>query len=204
VPTGLHMEYKLPFPRSLFQSGYFGPFLFTVPFSAAVYYVWRRGRSDAMYRTVFFGLAWFLLGLVPYLNILFQLNAPFAEHWLYVPEMGFLLAVCYMLYSVSRSRPSIRVALAGLCAFMIAGYAVMTAKQNTVWKDALTFYTYTLRYAPYSATVHNNIAIEYIRKGDYQKAEAALKRSLELDPAYQTAQANLAKLEQEMRQRGLR
>lgn len=204
VPTDLHMEYKLPFPRSVFQGGYFEPFLFVIPLCGAIVYAWRRGRRDAASRTVFFGLAWFLLGLLPYMNILFQLNAPFAEHWLYVPEMGFLLAVVLLIYRAVAGRVWLRRAAAGACLAVLIVYTAMTARQNAVWKDALTFYTYTLRYAPFSSTVHNNIAIEYIRMGDLAKGEAFLKRALELDPDYETAKDNLAKLAIDMRRRGLR
>ena len=37
-----------------------------------------------------FGAGWFLLGFLPISN-LFSLNASVAEHWLYLPSIGFLL-----------------------------------------------------------------------------------------------------------------
>ena len=45
------------------------------------------GRGRALRR---FGAGWFLLGFLPVSN-LFALNASVAEHWLYLPSIGFLL-----------------------------------------------------------------------------------------------------------------
>lgn len=202
-PTGLHMEYKLPFPRSLFQAGYGGPFVFTLFFVAACVAFWRKGRSDPRMKTVFFGLLWFMVGLLPYLNILFQLNAPFAEHWLYIPEMGFILAVVYWLICLANKNAQARKAIAAGCVTVALVFSSMTAKQNAVWKDAETFYTYTLRYAPYSATVYNNLALERIKKNDLSRAEEYLKKALELEPDYEVGRENLRKLEMDMRRRGL-
>lgn len=204
LPTGLHMEYKLPFPRSIFQSGYFEGLIFIVFFIGVFYYAWREGRRDRDYRIIFFGLAWFFVGLLPYLNIVFQLNAPFAEHWLYISEMGFILAVVSLCFYYARNNAwAKRVVLAG-CVIAAAAYSIMTVRQNLVWKDPMTFYTYTIKYAPYSSTTYNNLAVEYIERGDLLYAEELLEKALALDPDYGLAKENLSNLKDLMRQKGLR
>jgi len=191
-PLNLHMEYKLPFPGSLLQSGYFEPFLFIFFFVALVYYVWKRGRTNTNYRIMFFGLGWFLIGLLPYLSIVFPLNAPFAEHWLYIPEMGFILFVIYfILYQLRKQRWAEKCVLFS-CVVIIGIYSCLTIKQNAVWKNGITFYEHTIKYAPYSAKAHNNLGVEYMRKGDKAKAKGLFKRALELDPNYKTAAENLS------------
>lgn len=204
VPTGLHMEYKLPFPRTAFQSGYIEPLLISIVLAAGLYYVWRRGRRDAARRVIFFGFAWFLVGLLPYLSIFFQLNAPFAEHWLYTPEMGFLLGLFYALYHYTAAHTWMRRALAVLGGLVVAVFIVMTARQNTVWNNSLAFYTYTLKYAPYSPVIYNNLAIESIKAKDFARAEVYFRKALELDPDYETAKLNLEQLAEDRRRYGIK
>lgn len=204
IPTDLHMEYKMPFPRTAFQKGYFEGIIFTLVLIAAWWYSWRRGKTDRGYRVIFFGLTWFFVGLLPYLNLIFQLNAPFAEHWLYIPEMGFIISVIYAVFIFTESNLSARRAVISICLAAALAYSFMTVKQNTVWKDPFTFYTYTMKYAPYSATTYNNLAIQYIKRGELLEAEKYFQKALQVDPDYELAKQNLDKLALDMKNRGIR
>ena len=158
-PAGLHMGYKLEFPRSLFQAGYLGPFIFTLAFFGASYYVWLKGKTDIYYKIAAFGLGWFFIGLVPYLNLIFQLNAPFAEHWLYVPEMGLILSVVVLLYAKIKDVPwAKKLGIVAAVAVAIV-FSHKTMEQNKTWKDSFTFYSYTVN-TPITATIYNNPTIE--------------------------------------------
>lgn len=204
IPASLHMEYKLPFPKSIFQKGYFEGAVFFCIFAGIFYYAWRRGKREGAWRIIFFGLTWFIVGLIPYFNIIFQLNAPFAEHWLYIPEMGLILAVISWLFYCAKNNAWMkRTAVTG-CIVTAIIYSIITMHQNLVWKSPLEFYIYTLKYAPYSATTHNNLAVEYIKQKDLLRAEKLLERALELDPDYTLAKNNLAALKMEIKHKGLR
>lgn len=198
VPAGLHMEYRYPYPKSLFQAGYIGPFVLVVLLLPCVYALWRKGRSDAGARIIFLGAGWFLIALLPYLNIFFQLNAPFAEHWLYIPGMGLTLSVVYAAFHLARGSKAARGAVIGIFLIVSAVFATATIRQNAVWRDNITFYEYTLRHAPYSAQIYNNLAVEYIRKGDLKAALRLLVRAIEIDPRYQMAVENLRTLKRQM------
>ncbi|MBP7056305.1 MAG: tetratricopeptide repeat protein [Candidatus Omnitrophica bacterium] len=202
-PTDLHMGYKLEFPRSLLQSGYFGPFIFTFLFTVFFIYTLLRGRRDRDYRIVGFGLSWFLLALLPYLNLIFQLNAPFAEHWIYVPAVGLALSVVYITYIAVRKRPVVKRASIFLFAMFFVAFSYKTMQQNLVWKDSFTFYSYTVKYAPFSESIYNNLAIEYIKNQEWDEAMKCLKRALEINPDYLPAKDNLRQLEADPRRRGM-
>ncbi len=58
--------------------------LVLVAFAAGI---WWRGQGRTLRRV---GAAWFMVGFLPVSN-LFALNASVAEHWLYLPSIGFLL-----------------------------------------------------------------------------------------------------------------
>lgn len=197
-PFNLHMEYKIPFPKSIFQQGYFGPFIFMLVFLSFIYFIWKKGKLDINYRILFFGLGWFLIALLPYLNIFFHLNAPFSEHWLYIPEMGLLLFIVYFLFYQSKRNETLKKATILFCAGLIIVFSYLTIKQNTVWKDKITFYTYTIKHAPYSVKSYNNLALEYIKKRDLVKAKDLLEKAIELEPAYTNAAKNLRNLRSEL------
>jgi len=190
IPMNLHMDYQLPYPNSLFQQGYFEPLLPAAIFASIVAFLWVKGRSDAKCRTVFFGLAWFAIALFPYLNIAFPLNAPFAEHWLYIPEMGLVISVVAAVFMLASSM-RIRRALVIFLAIIAVVFACLTIRQNTVWKDGMSFYSHTLKHAPYSARIYNNLAIEFKRRGDFAKARELLECALKIDPDYTQAKENL-------------
>lgn len=201
-PLNLHMGYKPAFPKSLFQSGYFGPFVFTLCFLYLFRYIWRRGQNDINYRIMFFGLGWFILALFPYLNIIFPLNAVFAEHWLYLPEMGFLLFLIYFIFYYFREKKIMRICIAFFSITAIAVYSYLTIRQNSIWKNPITFYTYTIKHSPSNAKAYNNLAVEYIVREDYPKAKGLLKHALKIEPSYDTAKDNLRKLELQLRRKG--
>ena len=57
--------------------------------SGLLWYVLRKRDSD---RIIVFSIAWFLITLLPQSN-LYPINAYMAEHWLYLPSVGFFLVV---------------------------------------------------------------------------------------------------------------
>jgi hypothetical protein len=200
LPAGLHMEYKFPFPDSVFHEYYFLPFLFMLPLIYFIYRLWKNGTGDHDKRVLFFGTAWFLVALAPYLNLFFQLNAIFAEHWLYIAEAGFVLFAVQGLFHLFRENRRYATAI---CVTAAALFAVLTVRQNDVWQDAVTFYTYTVEMAPRSARAYNNLALEYIKRGELNRAEGLLEKALEVQPGYDRALMNLRMLRQDMRQRGM-
>ena len=73
------------------------------------YGAFRKGKAQPIR---ILGVAWFILAYLPVSN-LFPLNATVAEHWLYLPSVGFLIFAAGCLLELSnRSR---RVAIAFAC-----------------------------------------------------------------------------------------
>ncbi len=196
-PVNLHMEYRFPAFKSLFEHGYFEPFLFTALLLLLVCFLWIKGRKSINYRIMFFGAGFFLISLFPYLNIAFQLNAPFAEHWLYIPQMGLILLIIYALFYSARTSAA-KKGMTLLCIIAISACSYLTIRQNTVWKNDFTLSTHIIKYAPYSAHAYNNLAVEYIERGDTLKAKELFEKAIEVDPYYEIAKENLRKLQRQM------
>jgi len=183
LPFGLHLEYGGPL------------FSFTDPevicglaiMAALIFCVFRARKTDTL---TFFALSWFLITLVPVSN-LYPLNAYMSENWLYLPSIGFFLALAGYLGALYKKEKSRIFALA-LAGCLLAFYSYLTIRQNETWADPILFYKRTLSYSPGSARTYNNLGVAYYKSGKGEDAIAAYKKALELKPDYATAYNNLA------------
>ena len=134
-----------------------------------------------------FGAAWFLFTYLPTSN-LFQLNATVAEHWLYLPSVGFIIfAVGCALELPSKAR---RIATALACLACL-GLSARSFIRSTDWVTAETFYQRTLAAGGKSLRVAMNLGQVYSSKGEYAKAETLFRRVLDISPDYTIARSNL-------------
>ncbi|MCK5305699.1 MAG: tetratricopeptide repeat protein [Candidatus Omnitrophica bacterium] len=182
LPLNLHMEYgiKLFYPAQLQVILGFIIFLLLV-----VYAFSKRGSN----KLISFALFWFLAALLPVSNF-YPINSYMAEHWLYLPSVGFFLISGWILTRLYRKRRCgvlMAVVITGLLFF----YGCLTVKQCDYWKDALTFYKRTLRCAPSSHRLYSTLGNEYSQRGRYKEAIASCKRAIELKPDYSFAYYNL-------------
>jgi protein O-mannosyl-transferase len=147
----------------------------------------RRGNGQSLR---VFGVAWFFAGYLPISNLI-SLNATVAEHWLYLPSVGFLifLAGCVIDLPV-RFR---RTAVAFACLALV-GLSARSLVRSTDWADEETFYTRTIAAGGSSTRAAVNLAEVYSRKGNTEGAERVFRRVLEIAPEYPMARNNLANL----------
>ena len=139
-----------------------------------------------------FGGLWFLIALLPVSQI-----APhhdlMAEHFLYVPSVGFALLIAGLLEPMlSQPRPSMAVSV--VCILALSLLAVRTVIRNADWKDELTLWNKTVQTAPESARARNNLGAAYLRRGQRIQAEEQLAAAVAIQPDLAIAHGNLGKL----------
>jgi Flp pilus assembly protein TadD len=142
-----------------------------------------RGKSLRV-----FGAGWFLLAYLPISNLV-ELNATAAEHWLYLPSVGFILFVAGCL--IALPRPALRFATIAAC-LVVVGFSVRSYIRSSDWVNSETFYTRTVLAGGGSVRVVLNLGQVYAAKGEYQRAEILFRRALRLCPNYLIARNNLA------------
>jgi tetratricopeptide (TPR) repeat protein len=138
---------------------------------------------------LFFALSWLVLCILPVSN-LYPINAYMAEHWLYLPSIGFFLIIAGALAWLSRKKPY-KILAVVLMLIITVFYSGLTIYQNSYWNDPVTFYTRTLKYAPESFLMHNNLGNIYNDMGRKYEAIECYKRSIELNPTYGSAYISL-------------
>lgn len=188
IPHSLHMDYMFLYPKSFFDPWIFSAFVVCVP--VLVILVWAALNSAELK----FAVLWFFLWLFPFLNLLFPLNATMAEHWLYVPSVGFFLGVSCGFLQLLKLWPQSAKVLVYVLTGLIIFYSVLTIRQNEVWRSEETLYIHTLHYSPKQARVWNNLGAVYEKKGNLEKALECYEKAVQLRPDLSEVAGNLNRL----------
>ncbi len=171
LPTNLHMEQTLAgVPGWTAGLG----LLFLLACIGAAYWGYRSGN-----RRITLALVWFLAAWLPISGI-FPLNAPMAEHWMYVPMAGFWWAVMELLVLASQ-RLNLRLAPVALAAVLGLLFLNQTIVRNSDWRDNETIFRATLAENPDTLRVHSNLAVTYdFLQGNYPGAVRHYKAAIAL------------------------
>ncbi len=183
MPINLHMERKLPVAGSFFEPQILAC-VFLVLIAAT--FVWMHKKRQSI---IYFGFLWFLVTLLPQSSLIFPKTI--AEHFLYLPSIGIFLILTAMF---CRFKRYMRLILIPLLVF----YSTLTWAHNMNWRNSLTLFRWTIRYAPNSIKAHNNLGLHYEEKGLYERAVYEYRKALEIDPDYVCAHINLGNVYSKM------
>jgi len=131
---------------------------------------------------ILFSTGWFFLAILPTSNI-YPISFYMAEHFLYVPGIGFFLiagSFFAYLYTSAKTRNSAVVII--IAVSMV--YAFLTIRQNNYWKEPVAFYQRTLQFSPNEPRLYNNLAEEYFKRGDYRSALVHVTKAISIDPRF--------------------
>ncbi|MDD5390234.1 MAG: tetratricopeptide repeat protein [Gallionellaceae bacterium] len=146
---------------------------------------WRRAR----WPWFIFGLAWFLLLLLPTHSLIPRLDLASERH-LYLAAIGvyWLAAVALTGLLSARYRAALLILLA------LAGMS-FTAARNVDYQNEINLWQTTVKQSPGKARAWNNLGYAYRLAGRLPEARAAFNEALRHDPGYRRAQANLRELD---------
>ena len=192
IPTNLHMERTVVNPaswrtnrdwRRTIATEYLSILGLSL-FFVFIYGALKKGRGQSLR---IFGASWFFAAYLPISNVV-QLNATVAEHWLYLPAVGFLIFVfgCAVEFPIRY-----RQAITALALIAVVSLSARSFVRSSDWANEETFYKRTLAAGGESARVSVNLAQVYARRGDYAVAEKMLRDVLASTPDYPTARINL-------------
>jgi tetratricopeptide (TPR) repeat protein len=192
-PANLHMERSVEAPEATFGNegwrhaiGMEYLSILGVLFGAVLLIgVLRKGRAQPI-RAL--GAIWFIAAFLPTSNII-ELNATVAEHWLYLPSIGFLIfaAGCVMDF-----RPVGRRLALALACVVVVGLSLRSIVRSGDWVNSETFYRHSLAAGAAKPRMALNLGLILIAKGEYDKAEPLLRRVVAIYPDYPIALNGLA------------
>ena len=171
LPVNLNTDYNLP-PTFAFDIKVAAA-LILLALAAATLIAMRKRKPAA----VFFGI-WFIVALAPE-SMFFPITDIAEEYRLYLPAAGLITALVLVAFAALRSRRSLPRVAAALVLVMLV---MLTYSRNGVWATECTFWADVAAKSPRSARAFLGLGQAYLREGDYARAVAALKKSLEVEP----------------------
>lgn len=126
-----------------------------------------RYRRD---KTMFWAAGMFGIALLPASNLVVSIGATMAERFLYLPSIGFAMAVAVLLYRLRGRVPAQGIAIA-----LVAILAVRTFARNGDWQDNLTLARADVPSAPHSARLHEMLANALFAQDPVQNLDAAME-----------------------------
>jgi tetratricopeptide (TPR) repeat protein len=185
VPVRLHMEYGKP----LFSWAHPQVFLGIAILIGGGFAIARFRKSKNT--IALFSISWFIITLLPVSN-LFPINAFMAEHWLYMPSIGYFLLISYGLKKIAEKNHQKITLLLAAC--LILFYAFLTVRQNLIWSNPKILYETTLRYgSSRNSKIYSNLGNIYRDESRYEEAIQLYKKAIQYDPAYAIAYSNLGR-----------
>jgi protein O-mannosyl-transferase len=192
-PTNLHMERTVFDPASsLSREGWRNSikveYLSIGGIAMLAVFLFGVCRKGGGQPVRIFGAAWFLVTYLPISN-LFTLNATVAEHWLYLPSVGFLIFFGGVFFDLPTRYRQSAIALASIA---VLGLSVRSFIRSSDWVDPETFFRRTFAAGGSSSRIGLNLAVIYAKQGEHAKAETLLRKVLQVSPDYPLARNNLA------------
>jgi len=145
--------------------------------------IWlARKRAPALS----FGLAWCCVALFPVSNVVIPTGILLAERTLFLPSVGFVLALGGALAFVASRRPVVTqrartIVAAAASALVIAALGRSTQRQR-VWQDPSTLTVASIQDAPRSWRVQQAYGDMLFSQGRAADAIAAFRRAIDLAP----------------------
>ncbi|WP_420265228.1 tetratricopeptide repeat protein [Candidatus Magnetominusculus dajiuhuensis] len=195
-PVDQNLDYDYPLYTSFFQTKVV--FGFAVIFSVimmSLYALYRSGKSTGQqkyYLRLFgFGILWFFItlsvqsGLVPLMDLII-------EHRLYLPSIGFFIAVLSVIeIGKMRISPFSVIKAEFVLAMIIVVLCVATIKRNRVWQRPVTLWEDVVQKSPLKARGRYNLGNEYSREGRFDEAVSEFDKALVILPGFVLAYYNM-------------
>ena len=176
-PVTMNADYSynaFPVTTSLFDPVALGALLLMALLALGWLKMLQRHKDAA------FGGLWFFVTLLPVSQI-----APhhelMAEHYLYLPSVGFCLlaALGFEKLLASERTRSVATAVLGI---LVLALSVRTVMRNRDWRDNVTLWEKTVLTAPNSSRAHDNLGTAYARQGQFRKAIVHFEEALAISP----------------------
>jgi len=174
-PVNLRLSYAVNFVNFFQNLRFIIPLLlFVLVLGCSIYLVKNQ-------KPQLFGLLWYLINFAFISNVIYPLNAPFAEHWLYLGLAGFLIFVIPTVTAIWPKRNNFTKWGIVLIFCFTVFYVSLTIRRNKEWSDEIKFYNKEIRFTPANFKAHFNLGLAYFNRKYYSKAEEEFKKALDLN-----------------------
>jgi tetratricopeptide (TPR) repeat protein len=148
-------------------------------------------KRDKVY---FIGLLLLIAPLLPAFYIKGISGKPFAERYLYLPSVGYVLLLATSLSWAKDKLPFAAKSIMIVFIMILGSYTVGTISRNNIWENEFHLWSDTVRKSPDSAVAHSELAQAYASRGQLDAAIAEVQKLLLLEPDSVNGHVSLGKL----------
>jgi tetratricopeptide (TPR) repeat protein len=209
LPVNQNLDYDYPISTSFFQLPVFFSFLLLLALLLCALYLYgfriplfasRIPNPDSRFslpesripipesRLTAFGILWFFITLSVESSVI-PIRDVIYEHRLYLPSVGFFVALAALVVAMTRRFPPRTVVAACLGLVLILGVA--TYQRNQVWGSAVTLWQDVIAKSPAKGRAYNELGKIYLDGGQTASAIDFFQQSLQHSPAFFGAYTNL-------------
>lgn len=145
-------------------------------------------------RQIVFGGLWFLIGLLPVMNIFPLSGIPVAERFLYFPSIGIAILLTGLLPTneiVLKASDLKNFIIKVILLSIIINNIIFSFKRVPVWRKEEIFFKTMVAQNPKSPLAHHNLGHYYYRQGNWKKAEEEYKNAITINPYFPAPHASL-------------
>lgn len=184
-PVSLSVIYNFSPISAPFSVKFILPSVVAVSLIALAFIIKRKEK------VVTFGILFFLLTLIPVYNLI-PIFHPLAERYLYIPSLGFAIALGFIINALAE-KSLLKNYFTAVFILIIATYSFGVVTRNTVWRDGYSLWSDAVRKMPESSISHNDLANAYLEKGQFDDAIREYKTALRLKPNSSAYRFNIGK-----------
>jgi len=143
--------------------------------------------SYRSWRELFFALGFYFITFSVVSNLLVLIGTIMGERLVYVPSVGFCLAVVLVLRALcSRLVPGkAQIVFVTVCALVVGLNAARSIARNPDWESLERLYLHDLEILPNSAKAANNAAaMLWGKRKDHERSLELFERSIRISPQY--------------------
>lgn len=137
------------------------------------------------------GWLWFIVMLIPVIGLVQVGTQARADRYSYLPSVGILLAVIWLLGEVGRNWRPGRSAGIVLALATLSACVAVTRAQLVHWRDGITICRRSIQVEPRDARSHYNLGCSLEAMGDKKTAITHFREAIKISPDYEKAHNNL-------------
>ncbi len=147
-------------------------------------------------KVIFFSFFFFLIALLPYLNII-PISTLLADRYVFIASFSyaFLFGILFdRLYSFKQKRFSegfFKLLSVTILMFLLTCHSFMTIRQNKIWENSYTLWADAVEKYPHSNPANALMGVVYMELGMDQEAMKYLEKAVELLPYDYQSRNNL-------------
>jgi len=183
-PVGQNIDHDIPVQHSLAALPVLASFLLLL--TLLTWAGWRLYRSlrageASESRIVPFGIIWFFVALSVESSII-PLGELQAEYRLYLPSVGFFMAITALAAMSSRKYNLTSTPIGVAASIVVVALCTATVLRNRVWQSEISLWQDSSSKSPAKVRPHQNLALYYGMSGRFDLAKQHLQQALTIEP----------------------